>query len=485
VLTAALGLTAFLVGLAGSWSPCSLSMVGTIGAGRRIGGRRLLVLTETAFAAGLVVGALALYGLAGLAGSTVHSHTVLVVVLVLAALAAAADAAGLRVRPQLRFQVPEGWRRTMPLPRAVFLYGVLLGTGLTTYLLAEAAWVLLPLSFAIGSVPVSLAIALGFAAGRALPILVLVHRGGETVLAERPQGLRVLRLLVAATLVAALLAGEARAATRIANPGGDPSGVGTDLAWQQPGVGGFLLRAGQPAARLPGNDPAVGDTLVAWHVGPAVTVASRDTLTPVIQETVPGVQKLAVSSRWLVWRAAQPDGSVQIRAQPIADPTRSSLVVSAKHPGILGRPSLWGDTVVFHYATGGATWLTAVDVQTGARRRVRFSDDEQLLNPSLLGNRLLYVRASRCAQELVIGPLGAGRERVLYKLAPLAGQDAGHEEHHTQQGEHLPCPHRPKPTSQMLWTTALTGTTAYVTVLRPRPGGRTVPRLLAIARPAR
>jgi hypothetical protein len=81
----------------------------------------------------------------------------------------------------------------------------------------------------------------------------------------------------------------------------------------------------------------------------------------------------------------------------------------------------------------------------------------------------------------VLGRLHGG-DKVLYELGPLAGQDAGHERHHTSQGEHLPCPHQPRVTAKMLWTTALSPTTAYVTVLRPARGGRTVPTLLAVAR---
>jgi hypothetical protein len=37
-------------------------------------------------------------------------------------------------------------------------------------------------------------------------------------------------------------------------------------------------------------------------------------------------------------------------------------------------------------------------------------------------------------------------------------------------------------TKKMLWTTALSPTTAYVTVLTPGPGGKTIPTLLAVAR---
>jgi hypothetical protein len=450
-------------------------MVGTVRAARH-DGRRAFVATAAAFTGGLALGAALVYGALGLVGEAVHTRGLVVAAVAVAVAAILSDAAGLRVRPQIRFQVPEPWRRTMPLPRALFLYGLLLGTGLTTYVPAAAAWALPALGLAVGDVVGSLAIGLGFAAGRALPVLALAVRSEETVLAERPQGLRTLRVLIAVSLVLALVAGEARAAATVASPGGDPSVADVDLAWQQPGVGGFLLRNGVKT-QLPGNDPAVGGALVAWHDGPNVTVAARDTLTPVLQEPLAGVQKLALTDRWLVWRSG-----LEIRVQPLSDPTRSALVVKAKRFAELGRPALDGDLVVYHYATPSGSWLTTVNVATGTRDRVRYAKDAQLLNPSLLGGSLLYVRASRCAQELRLGPLHGGKERVLYKLPPLAGQDRGHERGHTEQGEHLPCPHRPKPTARILWTTALSATTAYVTILRPRRGGRTTPTLVSIAR---
>ena len=450
-------------------------MVGTVRAARH-DGRKAFALTAAAFAVGLTLGAVLVFGGLGLFGASTHTRVLVVAAVVVAAAAILSDAAGLRVRPQIRFQVPERWRRTMPLPRALFLYGLLLGTGLTTYVPAAAAWALPALSLALGDLTGSLAMALGFAAGRALPVLVLAVRGEEAALAERPQGLRVLRMLTAASLLLALVAGEVRAASTVASPGGDPSATGIDVAWQRPGVGGFLSHDGV-ITQLPGNDPAIGGALVAWRVGAAVTVAARETLTPVLQEELPGTQKLAVSDRWLVYRAGR-----QIRVQPLSDPTRSTLVVEAKRVAELGRPAIDGDLVVYHRATAASSWLSAVDVATGKRRQLRFARDAQLLNPSLLGTKLLYVRASRCSQQLRLGPLGAGKERVLYELPPLAGQDRGHERHHTSRGERLPCPHRPKPTTRILWTTALSATTAYVTVLRPSRGGRTTPTLLAITR---
>jgi hypothetical protein len=432
--------------------------------------------TGAAFAAGLALGAAGVFVGLGALGAVVSGHGVVLAALAFAGAAVVSDALGLRVRPQVRFQVPEPWRRTMPLVQALFLYGLLLGAGLTTYVPAMAAWALPALSLALGSMTASLAIAAGFAAGRALPVLVLSARGEETILTERPQGLRLLRLLTAASLLLALVAGEVRAATPVASPAGDPSATGAELAWQQPGVGGFLLRAGVKT-QLPGTDPAIGGKLVAWRLRSAVTVAARDTLAPVLAETIPGVQKLAVSDRWLVYRTAH-----EIRVQSLSDTTRSALVARAGRAVTLGRPALGVDVVVYHYATKLGSRLSAVNVAAGTRFTARSDREAQLLNPSLLAGKLLYVRSSRCSQELRLGPLRGGRERVLYRLGPLAGQDAGYEHRHTSQGGRVPCPERPKPTRKILWTTALSPTTAYVTVLRPVRGGSTVPTLLAIPR---
>jgi hypothetical protein len=463
-------------------------MVGTVGAARGLGGRKALIGSSAAFTLGLLVGGALVFGALGLVGAVLEPGRLALAAAAGVALAAAGiDAAGRRVRPQIRFQVPEGWRRTMPLPRALFLYGLLLGTGLTTYVPAATAWALLPLGLMLGNVFGAVAVGVSIAAGRALPVLILAWRGEETALAERPRGLRAIRALAAVTLVlglAALVAGGVRAATTVASPAGDPSAAGADLAWQQPGVGGFLSRSGA-SVQLPGTDPAVGGTLVTWHAGPVVTVAARDTLTPVVQLNVPGVDKLAVSARWLAERVERPTGAAEILVQPLSGTGRTRIVATAKRGGQLGRPSLSGDLLLFHRATAQGSWLTAVDLATGRRQVLRSAQDAQLLNPSRLAGRLLYVRASRCAQELRIGAFGGGPDRVLYRLPPLAGEDTGHESGHTSQGEHFPCAYRPKPTTRMLWTTALSSSYAYLTVLTPRRGGRTMPALLRIARPRR
>lgn len=459
-------------------------MVGTVGAARRWDGNRGLFVAALAFAAGLAAGAVLLFGGLGVLGRELHPGTILLVAAaVLAALAALGDLAGLRVRPQLRFQVPEGWRRTMPLSRALFLYGVLLGTGASTYVPALAAWALLALSFALGSVPQALLIGLPFALGRAVPVVVLAPRGRAEALAERPGGLRVARLLGAALLAtasAALLATDAVQAKTTAYRAEDPSAAETALAWQRPGVGGFLRRGGV-VRQLPGSDPALGGGLVAWHNGSEVTVADVATETPVLQEQIPGVEKLAVSESWLVYRARQ-NGRVRIFAESLATPTESRAVSKARPPGVLSRPALDGEHLVFSVATRRASWITFVDLATGEARQLRRSGNGQLLNPSLLGSRLLYVRIGRCSQKLRETQLGAsGHGRVLYSLPPMASWDRGYERGHPRQGEHRPCKGRPHRTTKILWTTALGEHHAYLTVLTPAAAGF-APRLLSLPR---
>src|SRR5689334_22718190 len=102
-------------------------MAGTVRAARHRGR------AGAAFAVGLALGAAAIFVALGALGSLISGRAVVLAAVSLGAVAVASDALGLRVRPQIHFQVPEPWRRTMPLSRALFLYGLVLGTGLTTY----------------------------------------------------------------------------------------------------------------------------------------------------------------------------------------------------------------------------------------------------------------------------------------------------------------------------------------------------------------
>jgi hypothetical protein len=207
LLALAAALTAVAAGLTGAWSPCGFSMVDTLGEAGR--GRRSMLAACATFTVGAVAGGVVTFGALSLLGAALQlggSGLALGAAVAVAALAAAGEAAGARVVPQIRRQVPERWRRVMPLPAAAALYGLLLGLGFTTFVLTLAVWALAGVSVALGSPLVGLAIGVGFGLGRALPVVVMAPRlpdlGGRMLsrMIERPQILRRLRLADAALL---------------------------------------------------------------------------------------------------------------------------------------------------------------------------------------------------------------------------------------------------------------------------------------------
>ncbi len=219
LLIAALVLTALAAGATGAWSPCGFSMIDTLGGGGR-GGRATWMACLT-FTAGAVIGGVVTFGTLSLLGDALRTRgetLALVVAAAVAALAAAGEWAGVRVMPQIRRQVPEPWRRSMPLPLVGALYGLLLGLGFTTFVLTLAVWALAGIAIALGSPAAGLAIGVAFGLGRAIPVIAMAPRlagaGGRmlTSMLERPILLRRARLADGALLtclaVALLAAGS-------------------------------------------------------------------------------------------------------------------------------------------------------------------------------------------------------------------------------------------------------------------------------------
>jgi hypothetical protein len=215
MLTACLIAAAFAAGVTGAWSPCGFSMVETLaphGYARRL---RTSLASCATFAAGALAGGAITFGGLGLLGAALGAGgpVALGLAAVVAVTAAAAEARGLRIAPQIRRQVPEAWRRVLPVPLAAAGYGVLLGLGFTTFVLSFAVWALAGASTSLGDPALGLAIGLAFGAGRALPVVCLApfagtDRGGAITAAmcERPAILLGLRRVDAAALVACAIA---------------------------------------------------------------------------------------------------------------------------------------------------------------------------------------------------------------------------------------------------------------------------------------
>jgi hypothetical protein len=467
-LEIALASAAFLIGLTGTWSPCGFSMVDTIGPTGHTGGRRTAIAAAASFVPGAVAGGIVTFGALAALGGLVHGAGGTLAYLVAAAIAlvaAIAEARGTPIVPQIRRQLPEHWRRVLPMPVAAAGYGVLLGLGFTTFVLSFGVWALAGMSFAIGDLDAGLLVGAAFGVGRALPISVLAPLADRPfgirateLMAERPgiyRGARIgdaLALLAAA--VALTTAGTASAARPEAEPAADPSTEAGDLAWQLPDRSGVLRGAGQETPRsLPGGHPALGGPYVAVATGLSVRLLDRGTLRLIAEVPAPGVDAVAVSEQWLVYRARR-DGRDEMLGRSIADPRSPGEEIAISAAGgsnQLGIPSLHGGLAAFAIAKQRANRIVTYGLESGKGRTVVASHEAAISNASVEGDgrktKVLYVRATRKRQRLMIKRIG--RKGPGHAIISRKGR-------------------RP-----MMWSTALSDERAYVTLLS-RGGSRIV-----------
>jgi hypothetical protein len=211
VLETVLILAAAAAGVTGAWSPCGFSMVETLAPHGYAVRLRITLAACLTFSLGALAGGAATFGGLALLGEALGAGgpTTLAVAAAVALVAAVGEARDARILPQVRRQVPESWRRRMPVPLAAGLYGVLLGLGFTTFILTFAVWALAGVSVAAGDPGLGLAIGLAFGAGRLLPVIVLAPAGetewgaaAHAAMAERPQILRSLRAIDALAMAA-------------------------------------------------------------------------------------------------------------------------------------------------------------------------------------------------------------------------------------------------------------------------------------------
>ena len=505
MLSWVLASAALVAGATGAWSPCGFSMVETLSPGGYAGRLRTTIVSCLTFTAGALAGGAITFGGLALLGHALGARgTAAAGVAALAAVAAAGgEARVLRIVPQVRRQVPESWRRVLPVVLAAGGYGVLLGLGFTTFILTFAVWALAAVSVALGEPGLGLLVGLCFGAGRALPVLLLAPLAGTdsghaaaAAMAERPGILRGLRAADAAALLlcaAVIGVAPAQAATLAAKPATDPAADGTLVAWQHPGGVGILRRPDLTVA-LPGRDPALAAGLVGWREPGRIVLAAPDTLSPVAAYDAPGGGRFAFSAEWVVWLATAPTGSQALIAVRRDGSRPPRAVATAELPTQLGRPSVSGGRVVFHRAGRRAGELVEVDLPTGVRRILRRERRAQLLDPSLVAEQLLYVRSTASAQELRTGVrmlnlARPDRDRLLYRTTPSARRDRGVEpgrSHHRAGypgGRHPPSPARPRAgVTDTLWSTALGPAAAYVTRLRRIPGRPTTAVVLSFPR---
>jgi hypothetical protein len=254
----------------------------------------------------------------------------------------------------------------------------------------------------------------------------------------------------------------------------DPAAAGAVLAWQRAGGAGVIAGGGGQTA-LPGTHPALGGGRVAWREGGAIVVADAATLARRERHDAPGADVLAVSDSLLAWRARDAAGTDRIWVVLPGAPPR--LLIEQPAPEELGRPALLGGRLLTHVAGPAGSRLIAVDVATGAQETLRTQPGAQLSNPATDGSLLLYVHATGREQELRLGavaPLDPAADGILLVYPSSGRRDREHEhgrQRHRHRGERPQLPPRAQPgVVDTVWTTALTGASAYFTRIRARTG---------------
>ena len=453
----ALVATALLLGLTGTWSPCGFSMIDTIGPRGHDGGRAVTLAACAAFALGAPIGGAITFGSLALAGELAigaAGGAAYAVAAAIALVAAIAEARGVRIVPQIRRQLPERWRRVLPMPVAAFGYGILLGLGFTTFVLSFGVWAIAAISFALGDPALGLAVGVAFGVGRALPICALApiadRRAGvravETM-AERPGILRGARLGDACALLlvaVALLAGDfAKAAKTIEDRAADPAAAGSAIAFQAGDDRAAIMRADGNRYELRGTDPALGGRWAATIAGDQILLTDRGTLTEVAGVRAPNADAVAVSSSWLAWRTRSKgrDHLLASRISKSGVAGKARRIDGSGKRGQLGRPALDGAKLAYASANSHRNSILLRRLGSGGGKRLVSSRRDGVSNPALSPGNLVYVRTTEKGDKLKRrGFGGKGEGKTIYSRR------------HAR-----------------LWSTAFRGRTLLVTVMRGNP----------------
>jgi len=396
MLTAIVVAAALIAGISTAWSPCTYAMAETFtpdGCGsRRSQWIGLVIFTVTAITVAAGVGALA-----GWIGSVLPGgRPALVIAAALIGASALREAGVLRFPiPVIRRQVPEAWRRTLPLPLWTSGYGVILGVGFGTYQLVATYWAVVITALAVGD-PMIGAIALGvFGLTRgvmaASPVSAfdLLSRRGQTAL-------RSANAIILALLALALVPAIADAQTGLPTPvgGADPTVSDDTSAFTWYAEGGvpsvrivppdsprvFISDVREPA--LSGGSIAVvtvqGIEVRDWRTGQVIASVGGQLVHPALSgDRLAYVELLRNGSR-LVLRDLR---------------TGTVRVITRVGRGIdLGRASISGQAIVWHQASGLNSRIlmrrvTGGPVQNLFTTRRRW----QVKSPSLAAGVLVWI----------------------------------------------------------------------------------------------
>jgi hypothetical protein len=416
------------------------------------GSRSRQRLAAAFFALGALVASAALGAALGFLGGLVGTRPALIGAVALAFLAALREVGLLRLPvPQARRQVPERWRSELPLPVWSAGYGAGLGVGFLTFQPVATFWVACAAALALGRPLLAAACFALYGAGRAFMAVWPRRREPDgTAAVERLVGQRALvsranaAVLVLAVVLLAV-APAAGAAVVSLGRGFDPSADGNTLARARMSSGAIEVVIAPPAPDpavpvSPADAPALDGNLLAYADSQGIKVIDWQTNHQVAK--IDG----AVSDPALDWpniAYLRDDGSHERLILEDLSSSQVRRVASVSAADDLGRPSLAGGRLAWHRIRHRGSAVFVLNIGAWTRRTIVRTSIWMESNPSLTGTRIVWVEQRPAGSYLRLRRFGSSRTRTLTHV----------------KGRKI-----------FLWTTALTGRTAYVTKWTPSAG---------------
>ena len=378
------------------------------------GGRTRRRIALLGFAVGALGGAAALGAALGALGAALPRGGTLAFAALIALLGALREL-GLRAipLPERRWQVPEPWRRTMPIGAWSTAYGALLGVGLATHQAVATFWAVCAGVVAIGDRRAgALCLAL-FGAGRVVMLLAPagdpLGRLSRAYPIVRPAN--AIALLGCATLLVPAAAAAAPAPPPPPPRGqSEPSVSNNVIAFtdQANGVSNVVVSApnAAPVVFPDGRSPAIsGDTLayvdsagirvVLWRTQQEVARFNGPFATPGLSgPRLAYVERLPSRQRLIVRNIST--GAVRTLARVPAGEW-------------IGRPSVFGQLVAWHESAGNRNQIFVHSLRSRTTELVVAGRRSfALINPVLAAGQIAWVQSVGERSNLVVRNLRGG-----------------------------------------------------------------------------
>jgi len=404
------------------------------------------------FAVAAILASALLGATLGLVGSLIGTRPALIGAAALAFLALLREAGILRLPvPQSRRQVPERWQYELPLPLWSTGYGAGLGAGFLTFQPVATFWVACAAALALGRPLFAAACFALYGAGRAFMATWPRRRepdgpaAVEKLVGRSSLVPRANAVVLALAFVLLAVAPAAGAGVTSMGPGFDPAADGKTLARARMDSGTIKVLVNPPDPDpsdtiSPAKAPAVDGDYLAYEDNQGIKVIDWRNDTPMRELNGPYSHPALA---WPLLAYIRDDGAHErLILSNLSNPGNPTVrqIATVRSAADLGRPSLRGGRLAWSRVVRGGSAIYVFDLGSNKRRAITRTNIWMESNPSVTTRRIVWVEHRPQGSYLRMKWFGSKRTRTLMRV----------------NGR-----------KTLLWTTALTGRTAYVTRWTP------------------